>query len=410
MTAFNKVFPGFPKASEWNPSIHRLRTASPIINVAGAGGLDFCTLVELWGPPKSAKSTFGYQSIGVFLEDYGDNAMVLILDPENSANHLRLKHTFGIRIGNHPHVRDGDPRVFLEPAFTIEQGAETVCRYAKKAKAEGKFLVCIWDSITLSKPKREYEAISKVLDGEERSTDDMGEARNEKVVFGTNMSTNQLRPQIIKWALNYIMAGIYMQPVLVFLVNQATTKLVTFAGGSTAVESSGGGYAFKHNIHYSIKAKFIKKIGENPIFNSGTLSMMSIEKSKVIPSLDNIKWFINDAVGGRLSGQEELIAAAREMKWFTEKNGGWLTIKPEELAVVYPDGDGISPALLKSWQAKDMYKNEEVNEFLARRFEVYLRQSFQLLDWTYKERDEYLAEAAASAVDVTKVIEKAAKK
>src|SRR6478735_2991158 len=127
------------------------------------------------------------------------------------------------------------------------------------AKAGNKFLVVIWDSITLSKPKREYEAISKVLDGEERSTDDSGETKNDKIVFGTNMSTNQLRPQIIKWALNYIMAGIYMQPVLVFLVNQATTKLVTFAGGSTAVESSGGGYAFKHNIHYSIKAKFIKK-------------------------------------------------------------------------------------------------------------------------------------------------------
>jgi hypothetical protein len=410
LTAFAKAFPGFPKASEWDPTIHRFRTASPLLNIAGVGGFDFCTLVELWGPPKSAKSTFGYQSLGeCFLQDYGDNAMVLILDPENSANFTRLHRTFGLKIGNHPHVRDGDKRVFLEPAFTIEQGAETICRYAQKAKAEGKFLAVIWDSITVSKPKREYENMMKILDQEEASTTETGENKNEKVVFGTNMSTNQLRPQIIKWALNYIMTGIYMQPVIVFLVNQATTKLVTFAGGSTAIESSGGGYAFKHNIHYSIKAKFIKKIGENPIFNSGTLSEMKVDKSKVLPSLDNVKWFINDAVGGKLSGGEELVAAAREMKWFTEKNGGWLQIKPEELAVVYPDGDGIDPSLLKSLQAKDMFKNPIALDFLAKRFESYFRTSFELVNWTYADRDERLAENAAESVDVSKVIEKAKK-
>jgi hypothetical protein len=328
----------------------------------------------------SGKSTFLYQTAGEhFLPHYGDDAILLILDSENSANNIRLKHVFGIRIGNLPDMYpDGDPRVFLEPAFTIEQGVEHIMRYAVKAKEEGKFLMVIWDSITTSKPRREYDYINGVL---EKDAVDTSDGDKRKDAFGTNMSLNQLRPQIIKWGLNQVLGSIYMAPVAVFLVNQATTKITQVGGSSVASESSGGGYAFKHNIHYSLYFRFIKKIGDNPVYFTGTLTKLKIDKSKVIPSLHDIDMHITDEAGGKFMPGMEVVEFAKQLGFIGEKNGGWHWVKDEFLP---PDA---GPELKKNYQKKDLALNLQLLEGLKAMIEIYLRKQFQLLEWAYLERD-----------------------
>lgn len=372
---------------KYDPILHKLPTASSIINIAGCGGLDFSAISEVWGPPKGGKSTFCYQTAQEFLQRYGDDAWVLILDAENSANHLRLLKVFGIGISNHPHVRekDRDARVFIEPAFTFEMVVEHVAKYVQRARTEGKFLLIIWDSVTVSRPAKEKAmfdaAIEASIKTEAGETLTKEEKEAAKGGIGTNMSIKQLRPQMLKWALNQIMSAIYLQPVHILVINQATTQFTMFG----AREASGGGYGFKHNIHYSIRFQFVKKLGENPLFHTGTFSRMSVEKSKVMPALDDVEVFIRDDLGGRLEPRTELVKAAINAKLMDGKNGGWYKVQDQ-----YLPGDS---AMRGAWMTvKDFGDKPGQVEAVTSAVEQHFRSNFQLLNWAYEERDDHLRE------------------
>ena len=84
---------------EYNPIIHKVPTPIDTINIVGCGGINLSTMSELWGPPRGGKSTFAYQTAGMFLKEYGEWARVLIIDAEGSADLIRLEYVFGIRPG-----------------------------------------------------------------------------------------------------------------------------------------------------------------------------------------------------------------------------------------------------------------------------------------------------------------------
>lgn len=371
----------------YDPILHKVPTASSVINIAGCGGLDFSCMTEVWGAPKGGKSTFCYQTAQEFLAFYGDDAMLLILDAENSANHLRLLKVFGIGIGNHPHVRpkDQDKRVWIEPAFTFEMVVETLARYVNKAKAEGKFLLIIWDSVTVTRPAKEKEMFDAVINAQLK--EEVGEAlsKEDKEALKTGverkMNIAQLRPQMLKWALNQIMSAIYLQPVHILMINQATTQFTQFG----AKEASGGGYGFKHNIHYSIRFNFVKKLGDNPLFHTGTFSRMSVEKSKVMPALNDIEVFIRDDMGGRLEPLTELAKAAINSKLMDTKSGGFYKVNDAYL----PEG---SPAKDVNVTLKTLESKPEVMYAAGKAMEKYFRENFSLLNWAYEEREDYLRE------------------
>jgi RecA/RadA recombinase len=375
------------EALQYNPALHKARTASAMLNAAGCGGFDFSTLAEIWGPPKSGKTTFCYQSAELFLEDYGDAAMVLILDAENSANALRLLKVFHIGIGNHPHVReqDRDPRVFIEPAFTFEMVTETVARYVKLAKAQGKFLLVIWDSVTVTRPAKEREMFDSVLNAKEKQEQGEPLNKDDKEAIargvGRRMDVTQLRTQMLKWALNQLMSEIYMQPVMILLINQATTQFTSYG----TKEASGGGYGFKHNIHYSIKFSFVKKLGENPLFHTGTLSRMYVEKSKSMPSLNDVEIFIRDDLGGKLEPGMEAAKSGITLGIVTQKSGGWYLVRDEFL----PEG---SPLRGKNLQLKELAASAEAVAGVQLGIERHLRDNFQMLEWEYERRDQALAD------------------
>jgi len=376
----------------FDPNLHRMRTASAYINIAGCGGLDWGSMVELQGPPSGGKSTYAYQSAECFLEDYGDLGEVLILDPENSANHLRLGKVFNLHINNHPSVRNPDPRVNLEFAPTYESAVEIVSRYIRRIKAEGKFLLIIWDSITMSKPKNEYESISATLKAQE----DKPNSKEAKEGLGMKMNDKMLRPQIMKWAVNQIMTEMYRAPVIAFLINQATTQFTMFG----AVEGSGGGYGFKHGIHYSLKFKKIKKIdGSSKLFSVGTLTRMSIEKSKVIPYLDNIEILIRDDQGGRIDSNMEIFKNSVTSGFIHAKNGGWYmvdpalveqllpTLTPEQIQALQEETGSTDFQFDKNRNMRDLADHAPSIAILEKAIERDLRANFQLLNWAYEELD-----------------------
>lgn len=372
-------------ALQYSPALHKVRTASAMVNAAGAGGFDFSTMAEIWGPPKSGKTTYCYQTAELFLEDYSDNAMVLILDAENSANPLRLLKVFHIGIGNHPHVReaDRDSRVWIEPAFTYEMVTETVARYVKKARDEGKFLLVIWDSVTVTRPAKEKDMFDSVISAKEKS--EAGEALNkdDKAALdrgvGRRMDIAQLKPQMMKWTLGQLMSAIYMQPVMILLINQATTQFHTWG----TKEASGGGYAFKHNIHYSLKFSFVKKLGDNKLFHTGTLSRMEVEKGKSIPALQDIDIFIRDDLGGKLEPGMEAVRAGITAGVVGSKNGGWYCVNDAFL----PEGD---PERGKFYQMRDLAEKSNAVAAVNRGLEKYMRDNFQLVDWEYEAREQAL--------------------
>ena len=372
---------------KYDPILHKVPTASSVINIAGCGGLDFSCMTEIWGAPKGGKSTFCYQTAQEFLGFYGDDAMVLILDAENSANHLRLLKVFKIGISNHPHVRpkDQDKRVFIEPAFTFEMVVETLARYVNKAKVEGKFLLVIWDSVTVTRPAKEKELFDNVINAQLKEEEGEALNKDEKEALKTGverkMNIAQLRPQMLKWALNQIMSAIYLQPVHIFMINQATTQFTRFG----AQEVSGGGYGFKHNIHYSIRFDFVKKLGDNPLFHTGTFSRMSVEKSKVMPALNDIEVFIRDDQGGRLEPKTELIKAAINSKLMDAKSGGYYKVNDAYL----PEN---SPVKDVNVTLKNFEEKPEVIYATGKAMEKHFRDNFSLLNWAYEEREDYLRE------------------
>lgn len=397
------------RKTPFNPTLHKLPTASSIINITGVGGLDWSTMIELQGPPSGGKSTYAYQSAQEFLEIYGDRAVVLILDAEGSANHLRLGRVFGLRISNHLAERNPDPRVRVELATTFEQAVEHIIAYTDSTSKNDKFLLVIWDSITMSKPKGEadllqaqtkaiVEAQAKILAGdpddayEKKSKSKPKGGKKEDDGLNITMNIKMLRPQMLKWAMSTIMATIYQKPVLVFLVNQATSIQTQF--GMT--EGSGGGYGFKHGIHYSIKFKKIKKLGDNALFRNGTLSILSIEKSKVIPSLMDVQLLIRDEQGGRLDAGFETVKNAAEIGYLEAKNGGWFKINQGILDAMLPLVDqtmiGDNPEFDKFRQMKDFTDHSPSLIVLNKAIEQYFRSQFQLLNWAYEEREEVIAD------------------
>lgn len=70
-----------------------IRTPIDTVNIFGAGGIRQGTISEIYGFEKSGKSTFSYQTGGLFLSDNA-NGVVHIIDAENSVDRLRLELTF----------------------------------------------------------------------------------------------------------------------------------------------------------------------------------------------------------------------------------------------------------------------------------------------------------------------------
>ena len=121
----------------------RLRTQTPVevLNILLGGGLPLSGVYHTWGLPKGGKSTWLYQSMGMFQKQY-PNGVCCIVDTESSADSNRLR-ALGI---DHPEL------VLRLPTTSIESGFVDLMKVVanKQSKPELKEvpLFIIWDTIS----------------------------------------------------------------------------------------------------------------------------------------------------------------------------------------------------------------------------------------------------------------------
>lgn len=355
-----------------NPLIHKLRTPIETLNISSCGGLELGTLIEAWGNPYSGKSTFCYQCAEYFLEDYNDNAELLILDSEKSANLLRLKYVFkitpGVRIdldGKEEKIEGGDKRVVLAPAITIEDGAMIVKRKMKECSEKGKILLVIWDSITTSRPKREHEELEKAL------SDPGFEVNN----WSGGM---MLRPRVLATEITDILGLLWSSNAVVMLINQVRTSIGKFV----TMEALPGGYAFKHGMHYSIYFDYQKKMipsPDQPYLKKGTLSQVSANKNKFSPAIQNVPIFIYDDIGGKINSNEEIIMVALTMKLIVQ-SGSWYSFPKEVI-------NDTNKELGKSFRLSDLFANPAAVALSKEMIKKSYMDNFYLVRCAYQERE-----------------------
>lgn len=375
-----------PAKSHKDYKTSQLRIATPvnIINLSNpspynGGGLNFGTIVEVYGPSKGGKSTFVYQTASYLLRDYGEDARIVIMAVEGWPNASRLRMAFGVDI-------EDDPRVIVEHTATIEQSNDVILRYAKEAKEKDIKTIIIWDSISASSFNRAKEAIDASIgvesakkhedyvDSSKRETGDGKEAQR-------GMTEPMARAQVLKWCLNNALHACYRAPVTVLLINQITSKVNQF---NVSIDS-GGGHALRHNVEERIRIDFVKNIGgdgKGDLYKTGTLSKVTIVKSRNVPCFQDLPIKIDDTIGGVIEEPYEIPMVAHLLDVLSSKSGGWYQVAENWLPENAPE------EFKKSKQLKDIQASPEYLEFLKSALVKFIRSTFKLVDFVYRETIE----------------------
>lgn len=350
----------------------KMRTPVNTINVSNpsptnTGGLNFGTMVEVYGPSKGGKSTLVYQTASYLLKDYGEDARVVIMAVEGYPNAPRLRMAFGMDI-------DNDPRIIVEQTSTIEQSNDVILRYAKEAKEKNIYTLIIWDSISASSFNKAKEAIDASISDEKRETGDGNEATR-------GMTEPMARAQVLKWCLNNSLHALYRAPATLMMINQITTKVNQF---NTSLDSSGG-FALRHNVEERIRIDFVKNIGgdgKGDLYKTGTMSKVTVVKSRNVPGFQDIPIRINDTEGGVIEEQYEVPMVAHMLDVLTAKSGGWYQVAEAWMPEDAP------PEFKKSKQMPDIQSNPEYLKFLTASMIKFIRSTFKLVDFVYKELEQ----------------------
>lgn len=339
----------------------KVRTPCKTINLSNpspynVGGISFSGMVEVYGASRGGKSTFVYQCCSNLLEDYGDRAMIVIMAVEGYPNAARLKMAFGVDIEN-------DSRIKVELTTTIEDSNTVIQRYSKEAKENHKYLIIVWDSISASSFNRAKEVLEKSLeDGEDAER---------------GMTEPMARAQVLKWCLNNTLHAVYRAPVIVFLINQITTKVNRF---QTSQDSSGG-FALRHNVEERYQIDFVKHIGgdgKGDLFKTGTLSKLSVIKSRNIPGFQDIPLKIDDTLGGVIVDDHELPIVASGFN-ILEAKSGWYTLSEEYQTPQFAE------KFKKGKTLKDLTQDPDFMAFLQNAVVKFICKNFKLVDFCYKQ-------------------------
>jgi RecA/RadA recombinase len=409
---------------------HVIRTPIDTLNILGGGGLKAGSIVQAYGPPASGKSTFCYQSASIYQKDHPD-AVIHIIDVENSVDLLRLKHVFQldmdrVRIHNlHTLERafkliiDCADQMSKQAIGKIQDGRKQIKILSKSQlekltddelfKYAEQFKVLTDDSKTepFICPKdydndREKVMKALALAGAYRVKDygnmiptliiwdtiavSRPEAEYEKIAegnMGKNAAGMNLSTQVISQKLCSVLSTMGGKPLTLFLPNQVRLKGFGSYGGPT--EGFYGSYAIEHNCHYILKFDKInnrdsrlKNYDEDIKMKTGTDFRMKIEKTKFCPATKDVALYINDARGGLIVPKDELANVALDLGLLKKVHGGYeLPSSPEigKLKWLREESDG------------DNYisGNTKVRNVLMEEITRHYRKSYFTLDLLYNE-------------------------
>lgn len=249
-----------------------------------SGGLRFSTLVELWGANQAGKSTFCYQTAGMFMKDY-PNGRLKLITPEGIADNMRMKYAFNLDM----------ERVDQIKAPTIESGFYEIGNSIKNTKTP---TIILWDTISATPTKSALENQKEAKDEDKLNRWSGGQGE---------------RPQLIKYFLRNLMSEIIdNQPVIVMIPNQVFASMERFV----TKEKSGEGNALKHDLHYSFHFSCKDKditYDETTGLADFTLTNVELTKSKFCPKFEWKPLYIDNTMGGVIDITTSLALTAFEL-------------------------------------------------------------------------------------------------
>lgn len=274
----------------------KIPTPLLVINCIWGGGLPLGTMVEVSGPPASGKSTFAYQTMGEYQNNYLEGISA-IYDQESSMDSDRLG-TLGVDVN----------KVLRLPSTSMENSFSNMFKILNKLEkliqVKPNISSCqIYDTLAAGGTNKQHDSINSG-----------GGAFNA----GSMMEA----PRIIKQNLSNVFPYIEKVPVTIMFLNQVFTQGV---GGYAPHTSAGGGYGLSHNIHAHIVFSQNKDVYEND-FLVGTESQIKLEKSKLSPKFINIPCYIDAKSGGRIDEVESFIKYLTKSGVDIISTGSWYNI------------------------------------------------------------------------------------
>lgn len=313
--------------------IPSVQTPIPILNVLG--GLRYGTIVELYGPFKSGKSTTAYQMMAGEMKNFPDGKY-LLLDPEGAKDELRLEHVFGIDMS----------ALKVEVKPTLEENFELLIEMTSGLK-EGQHCIAIWDTIAACSTKTQFD-----------TKDPFGGGRQEDA-------------RVIKFWLKQLMSHIVKRKVLVLVLNQVYH-------GDHGSYVSGGGEALKHNCHYSLKFSIDKMYYDERNVATATFSRLETDKSRYFPAVKKIPVWIDSTEGGIIDYNRSLLLAALEYGFVNRSKNGYYWIGKPQNEMTEEEYANTPKQLAANFQ-----KNEDHMRSLEKKFEQFFRERYRLIDLLY---------------------------
>lgn len=239
----------------------KVETPLVALNALLGGGLPLGSILEVFGPNASGKSSFMYETLGNFQKQY-PNGVTFIIDSETSTDDSRLR-----QLGVDP-VRA--PRM---GAATLEDGFEQINLILKKMVNNDRYngfpVFILWDTIAAAPTRAQLK---------------------EGNMYAGGMAE---RARILKTALMTVFPLIEKQNVLLVLLNQVMAEIGGWRPGLT----SGGGNALKHDIHMRLELQGGKTNYEGP-YAVSKYSHLNVSKSKVSPIMNDFPIIIDITKGG----------------------------------------------------------------------------------------------------------------
>ena len=242
-----------------------VKTPIKAIDTIIGGGIPLGCTVDLFGPPGSGKSSYGYECLGHFQKQYPDGLGVLI-DSETSADNLRMR-ALGV---------DPDRLLVLRGA-TMEAGYKqilsilyTVSQEKKKNRVP---IFILWDSLSNTTTEAQYN--------------------KENVNGGGLAEAARINKEFLK------QISIYLDEVdaMIVFINQVSSKIGMFVGSGY---NEAGGNALKHAVQYKLTFGKNTTSYEDGMAVSATGSVL-IEKNKVGPVTKDYPIYFDVTKGGVIS-------------------------------------------------------------------------------------------------------------
>lgn len=326
-----------------------------VLNCLCGGGIPMSLQTEFCGQPSSGKTTGAYTMLGNYLRD-NPNGVGVIIDMEGSMDNSRLIN-LGVDVN----------RVIRQPAQSLENGFGNMFRiFTKLKEAKEKIpeisVMVVFDSISSGGTDKQHQT-----------------AEEGNSVYGSGPILET--PRILKQNTANVFPFIEDLPILIVYINQVSTVGI---GTYVPKIDSVGGWAFKHNMQFSLIYGAPKDVYEDG-FIVGTRCDVDVKKSKLSPKFVEIPCIVS-ANGGTVDEVGSFLEYIAKAHVGIIKTGSYYSIKETIDLMIerYPVLKDNAKLMnyYKSIRRADLYKmvreDEDMQKFLQIRLIDFIDEKYPL--------------------------------